>query len=89
MASGTTAVAVDAGGGTAVSVGSGVEVNDDPPPPPQAPVIITTSIKHMTNLGRTNILQKIKIGRIIHAGANKKSRVAERGIFTDESAILT
>jgi len=81
MASGTTAVAVNAGGGTAVAVGGGVEVSDDSPLPPQAPVIITTRIKHMTNLGRTNILQKLRFDELYTLPQTKNPALLNAGFY--------
>ena len=89
MASGTTAVAVNAGGGTAVSVGSGVEVNDGSPFPLQALTIITTIIKHMTNLGRTNVLQKLRLNELYTLAETKNPALLNTGFFTQGISRLT
>jgi hypothetical protein len=52
-----TAVAVNAGGGTGVSVGAGVEVKDGPLGAPQALRVITITIQKIKSLDRTNMLQ--------------------------------
>ena len=61
IASGTTAVAVNVGGGMRVSVGSGVEVNDGVPVAPHALKIITITTPKITSLDRTNMLQNYKV----------------------------